>query len=378
MSVKTFLVTAGLGAVAAYLFDPDRGTGRRAHFYEKWIHTRHAAQRSLEKSERDLANRSKGMIASAFSIFRPASTDDSTLEQRVRSTLGRHVSHPHSIVVEAEDGHVVIAGPILRHELDNALEAIQAVRGVKDVDNQLDVYDEPGSVPGLQGSGQVPSPQAQFGSQLWTPGGRLVGASAGFFVMTSGFRRGGLSGTAIGLGGLALFARSITNKDIRTLVGYGSPSHAIQFRKSLTINAPVEHVYGFWSNFENFPSFMRNVLEVKKTDDNLWHWTVRGPAGSTVEWNAVVTQLVSQKVLAWRTQDDSLVQHAGIVHFADDGEGHTKVDMHFSYNPGAGALGHVVAKLFGVDPKKEMDEDLVRMKTFLETGKTPRDAAHPT
>jgi hypothetical protein len=31
--------------------------------------------------------------------------------------------------------------------------------------------------------------------------------------------------------------------------------------------------------------------------------------------------------------------------------------------------------LFGTDPKSELDEDLMRMKTFLETGKAPRDAA---
>jgi uncharacterized membrane protein len=38
-------------------------------------------------------------------------------------------------------------------------------------------------------------------------------------------------------------------------------------------------------------------------------------------------------------------------------------------------LGHIVASLFGADPKSEMGEDLVRMKTFIETGKLPSDAA---
>ncbi|MGH8626155.1 MAG: hypothetical protein ACREYC_13115 [Gammaproteobacteria bacterium] len=48
-----------------------------------------------------------------------------------------------------------------------------------------------------------------------------------------------------------------------------------------------------------------------------------------------------------------------------------------SYNPPAGALGHVVAKIFGADPKTVLDEDLLRMKTFLETGKAAHDAAQP-
>jgi uncharacterized membrane protein len=40
------------------------------------------------------------------------------------------------------------------------------------------------------------------------------------------------------------------------------------------------------------------------------------------------------------------------------------------YNPPAGAIGHAVAKLFGVGPKEVIDEDLVRMKSLFEHGKT--------
>jgi uncharacterized membrane protein len=46
-----------------------------------------------------------------------------------------------------------------------------------------------------------------------------------------------------------------------------------------------------------------------------------------------------------------------------------------SYNPPAGALGHVVAKLFGADPKSELDDDLMRLKRTIETGQPPHDAA---
>jgi hypothetical protein len=34
--------------------------------------------------------------------------------------------------------------------------------------------------------------------------------------------------------------------------------------------------------------------------------------------------------------------------------------------------------LFGVDPKQEMDDDLMRMKSFIETGVAPHDAAAKT
>jgi uncharacterized membrane protein len=63
-----------------------------------------------------------------------------------------------------------------------------------------------------------------------------------------------------------------------------------------------------------------------------------------------------------------------MIHF-ERVNGGTRLDIKMSYNPPAGALGHVVAKLFGADPKTKLDEDLLRMKTFLETGKAAHDAA---
>jgi uncharacterized membrane protein len=46
------------------------------------------------------------------------------------------------------------------------------------------------------------------------------------------------------------------------------------------------------------------------------------------------------------------------------------VHLLMSYNPPAGAVGHAMAKLFGLGPKDVLDEDLVRMKSFFEHGKT--------
>ena len=54
-------------------------------------------------------------------------------------------------------------------------------------------------------------------------------------------------------------------------------------------------------------------------------------------------------------------------------KGATHVHIRLSYNPSAGAIGHLIATLMGSNPKQEMAEDLVRMKTFIETGKLPHD-----
>ena len=46
------------------------------------------------------------------------------------------------------------------------------------------------------------------------------------------------------------------------------------------------------------------------------------------------------------------------------------VSVQMEYLPPAGVLGHAVAQLFGVDPRQAMNDDLMRLKSLLETGKT--------
>ena len=69
------------------------------------------------------------------------------------------------------------------------------------------------------------------------------------------------------------------------------------------------------------------------------------------------------------------MRHAGEVRFEPNGDGGTRLGVRLAYVPPAGALGHAVAALLGADPKSEMDADLMRMKTMIETGRPPHDAA---
>ena len=66
------------------------------------------------------------------------------------------------------------------------------------------------------------------------------------------------------------------------------------------------------------------------------------------------------------------------MNFRPNDKGGTTLDLQMRFSPTAGALGHAAAKWLGADPKKQMDEDLVRMKTFIEAGNPPHDAAKPS
>jgi uncharacterized membrane protein len=94
-----------------------------------------------------------------------------------------------------------------------------------------------------------------------------------------------------------------------------------------------------------------------------------------VEFDAEVSAFVPNEAFAWRTIEGAPVAHAGIVRFEPADDGRTRVHIRMSYNPPGGWIGHGVAAAFGADPKRRFDADLVRMKTLIETGRPPHDAA---
>jgi uncharacterized membrane protein len=360
-----------------YLYDPQMGRRRRAVARDKLIHVGYGIEDAVDVTARDLRNRSVGLLAIMRSVFAGEEVDDEVLAERVRAQLGGLVSHPRAIEVRAEQGRVTLSGPVLRDEVNSLLKGVAAVRGLCDVENQLNLYDEPGNISGLQGQ----SARRRSGQQWdvmqrhWSPTTRLLMGAAGGALATYGAGRRDAFGSALGLSGLTLLARAITNIEFKRLLGVGANGHAIDIRKTITIEAPAERVFGLWANYQNFPHFMSNVREVMDLGDGRSHWTVAGPAHTTVEWDAVITSYTPPELLAWRTEPHSIVQHAGLIRFSANSDGSTTVNIHLAYNPGVGGLGHIVASLFGADPKSQMDADLVRMKTFIETGKVPSDAA---
>jgi uncharacterized membrane protein len=295
---------------------------------------------------------------------------DDVLEARVRTRLGYLVGHPRSIDVAVTDGRVTVRGPVLAGEVEGLLAGVGAVRGVLEVDNQLSVHADASGVPGLQGQPRTRPAGSVFPfmEAVWSPTARLVAGVTGGALAVWGLRAGGALGTGSVLGGLLLAARGATNLDVPRLVGAGR--RGIDVRKSIDVTAPVETVYAFWRRYENFPRFMSNVREVTIGADGRPHWVVAGPAGIPVEFDTEETRHEPNEAIAWRTVPNSQVAHAGLVRFTSHDDGSTGVDVRMAYNPIAGALGHLVAELFGVDPRRALDDDLARLKSLLEEGKT--------
>jgi osmotically-inducible protein OsmY len=143
-----------IGAGLAYLLDPDRGTRRRALVRDKAVRTGHKLADELGGTTRDLRNRAGGAVAELRSRFRQDSVDDEVLSERVRSAIGRAVSHPRAIEVSATDGRVTLRGPVLEREVTDLVAATEGVRGVSEVITELELHQRPEGIPSLQGAGQ--------------------------------------------------------------------------------------------------------------------------------------------------------------------------------------------------------------------------------
>ncbi len=362
----------GLGAGLMYLLDPEAGRRRRARLRDQATAAARRAQEALAAAGHDLCNRATGVAAQARALLAPEEVPDQTLAERVRAQLGHCVRHMGSLEVTARAGRVRLRGPILAREAEAARAAAAAVRGVRQVDDCLEVHESADRVPALQG-GERPTPPTVL-AERWSPSVRLLAGTAGAALAAYGVTRRAPVACILGTAGLALCARGLSNRPLTCLVGI-KDCGAVELQKSITLEAPVERVFEFWANYENFPRFMTHVREVRDLGEGRSHWVVAGPGGLSLEWDAVLTGLEPDEMLAWKSEPGALVSHSGTLRFEALGPERTRVHVRTSYQPPAGLLGHLVAALFGSDPKTKMDADLMRMKTLVETGNVPHDAA---
>jgi uncharacterized membrane protein len=139
--------------------------------------------------------------------------------------------------------------------------------------------------------------------------------------------------------------------------------------RSVTINRPRDELYAYWRDFANLPSFMDNIVSVSVLDANRSHWIVKAPAGRTVEWDALITEEREGETIAWASAEGADVPNSGRIDFRDAQGGRgTIVTATILYDPPAGVVGKVIAKLFQREPAIQARRDLRRFKQLMETG----------
>ena len=199
--------------------------------------------------------------------------------------------------------------------------------------------------------------------------------ASGAAMLLLGFRKGGIIGTAMKIGGMAMIYRGQDGyRRLYDAVGIALPKTATgvgarnaKVEASIIVNKSPEELYKIWRNLENLPVFMDHLLSVHEVDDTNSIWVARAPAGMVIKWEAEIINDIPDKLIAWQTVEGSGVDNAGSVHF-EEVHGGTRIRVVLRYDPPADQLGIWIAKIFRNDPQRQIEKDLVRFKRIMEIG----------
>jgi len=219
---KGLLLGAGLGAAAMFLLDPTRGKRRRTLVRDKLMMVTRMTGDCIDVTTRDVTNRTRGLISEIKSRISSEQPDDSVLVDRVRSKLGRVVSHPAAIHVTAQNGTVTLSGPVLADEVPHLLSCVKWTAGVQDINNNLDVHEEAENHPALQGGRERTGGRFALMQENWSPTARLLAGTAGASLAVYGGVRRNALGAGLGAAGLLLMTRGITNTGLSQLATQAS------------------------------------------------------------------------------------------------------------------------------------------------------------
>jgi hypothetical protein len=134
-----------------YLFDPQRGRGRRAYLRDQFTHIVGEAGTAFRKTGTHLRNRVQGVAAGTSGQFskltgRGEEPSGERLLQRIRSELGHVISRPSDIQLMTDAGGVVtIYGRVPSGEVDALCSCVSGVPGVSRVINRAEVQDFSGA-----------------------------------------------------------------------------------------------------------------------------------------------------------------------------------------------------------------------------------------
>lgn len=363
------MTCTALGAGLMYLLDPISGKRRRAFTRDKMTHLAKEADTVVGRTIRDLSNRCQGLLTETKKLWTEEEVADDVLADRIRTILGRVISHPGSVDVAAERGWIILTGAILASDEKPLLHRVRAVRGVRGVQSNLEVYKSAVHISGLQGG--IPRQERfELMQTNWSPAVRLLSVLAGSAAALYGIRRRDAGGIATAFLGMGFIARGASNTEVRRLLRITPREPAeLMVQKTVYIEAPLEKALSMWTDLHNLPRFLPGIQEVKDIGEGRSTWTMT-LEDNPVHWEAVM--VASKNAFTWKSQPGSPLANSGTVRF-DPAAAGTRVQVTLSCRPSRGLPSRIAAHWFGPDPSKYLAESLAGMKRIIETEVAPAE-----
>jgi uncharacterized membrane protein len=144
--------------------------------------------------------------------------------------------------------------------------------------------------------------------------------------------------------------------------------------EAVTIARPASELYQFWRDQTKLAEVMENVVSIEDLGGERFRWTVKAPGDKQVSWVAAITNAIPDRELTWQSEDGGDIANSGRIRFEDAGARGTVVRATIAYDPPAGLVGQLVAKLFQREPRIQTRRDLHRFKQLMETGEVTTSA----
>lgn len=157
--------------------------------------------------------------------------------------------------------------------------------------------------------------------------------------------------------------------DTRVQLGGPRGRHLAQV---VVINAPAAEVYRFWRDPVRLAQALPSTVHVSALDSRLWDWSI-GTEGTPnlATWTSEIIHDEPNKLLSWKTTDDSTIVSAGSVTLRElPGRRGTEVRVRMQYSPPMGKLGAAVARVAGLGADAFVHEYLRDIKHFIELDQT--------
>jgi uncharacterized membrane protein len=122
----------------------------------------------------------------------------------------------------------------------------------------------------------------------------------------------------------------------------------------------VRTAYNQWTQFEEFPTFMDGVEEVRQLDDTHLHW-VAEIGGHREEWDAEISEQHPDERIAWKSTGGK--GNAGVVTFHRLEDQRCKVMLQLDWE--SEGMIEKVGSALGQDDR-QVKNDLERFKELVE------------
>jgi uncharacterized membrane protein len=200
----------------------------------------------------------------------------------------------------------------------------------------------------------------------------LLGAAGGALV--GGRKRHSAAGVVAALAGIALVGIASRQPVARALRRAATRRRTAHIRLSFVVPQPVSVVFHFCANFENYPRFVRALLEVEDFGDGRSHWVALTPSNDVLEWDALTTKYLTNRVIAWRSTPNAPLETSAILRFVPERDGGTCVKVAIDYCIPTERVREAVAALASRRRVRELESDIRRLGEKID--ENPDDASY--